>query len=80
MSSTAFEYLWLVEEPSYGTPLPSGLVVGTNQFLVPLVESNSFSMVEDPVFTNIAYGGGLDVVADQVSDTRECKGSLATLG
>jgi hypothetical protein len=77
--SIAFEYLWLVEENVYGVPLATGLVVGTNQFLVPLIESNSFSMVEDPVFTEIAYGGGQDIVADFVADSRECKGSLSTL-
>jgi hypothetical protein len=79
MSSTAPEYLWLVEESAYGTPVVSP-VVGTSQFLVPLLDSNSFSMVEDPVFQEIPYGGGLDVVADVVADHREVKGTLNTLG
>lgn len=74
------EYLWLVEEADFATPLTTGLTVNTNQFLIPLVDSNSFSMVEDPVFTSIPYGGGLDVEADTVTDSRQCKGSLSTLG
>jgi hypothetical protein len=79
MASNANEYLWLVEESAYGTPVASP-VVGTSQFLVPLVDSNSFAMTEDPEFQEIAYGGGLDVVADVVADTRTVKGSLSTLG
>jgi hypothetical protein len=78
--STAPEYVWLVEENAFGVPLTTGLVVGTNQFLVPLIESNSFSMVEDPIFTDIPYGGGTDTTADTVADSRVCKGSLSTLG
>jgi len=79
MASSAPEYLWLVQESSYGTQVTTK-TVGTNQFLVPLHESNSFSMAEDPVFQEIPYGGGLDVVADVVADHREVKGSLTTLG
>lgn len=79
MVSTAPEYLWLVEESAYGVPMAAP-VVGASQFLVPLVDSNSFAMSEEPQFQEIKYGGGLDVVADVVADHRVCKGSLSTLG
>jgi hypothetical protein len=79
MASTAPEWLWIVEESAWGVPVASP-VVNTSQFLVPLIDSNAFSMVEQPVFNGIAFGGGFDVEADYVVDQRECKGSLSTLG
>lgn len=77
--ATAREYLWIVQESALGTQVVSP-VVGTSQFLIPLVESNSFGMVEDVELLPVAYGGGVDVVADVIPGKRTNAGTLTTLG
>jgi hypothetical protein len=77
-SSTAPEYLCLVEESAYGTPV-TPLVPGTNQLYIRLTESNSFSVIAESVQQEIPFGGGFDVPADVVADNYTVVGSLKTL-
>jgi tail tube protein len=79
MASTAREYLWLIEESSYLTSVASP-VVGTSQFLVPLVESNAYPTGEEVELVDTPFGGGLDVVAESSGDFHTVKGSFSTLG
>jgi hypothetical protein len=67
----------MVEETSYGVVNPTP-VKGTSLFYARLPDSNSFSMVLDPVYDTIAYGGGLAVDADFQSDHAEARGTLST--
>ena len=73
------EYLWLVQEGSYGTPVASP-VVGTSQYLIPLVESNSADFNEDPTIVTTPFGGGEDTDAEAISDMQTVKASISTLG
>lgn len=75
----AAEFVWLIQESSYGTQVASP-VVGTSQFLVPLNDSNSFTMAETPNFMEVAYGGGIDTPADLVEGPRGVAGELSCLG
>jgi hypothetical protein len=71
------EFLMLVRESSYGTPVANP-VVGTDAFSIRLTEGNAFSMHARPVIQELPYGGGLAVTAEAVSDFTEVQGSLRT--
>ena len=73
----AREFLYIVQESAYGTPVGSP-VVGTSSIYIRLDGGNAFSMVGDPIFYDIAYGGGLAVNAITGSDQAECVGNLTT--
>lgn len=75
---SAPEFLWIVKESAYGTPMASP-VAGTDSVYVRLADSNSFGMVADPIFNETPYGGGLDTCADVTVDHFDVKGSLSTL-
>jgi hypothetical protein len=74
---SSFEHLMLVKESSYGTPFAAP-VAGTDSIYIRLPDSNSFTMIADPVISQIQYGGGYDVPAEFVSDYIEVKGGLTT--
>lgn len=79
MASTAREWLWLVRESAYKVPIAVP-VVGTDQFLIPLPESNAFPLAEDITFGDIAFGGGFDVVRETVPGMRTIKGTITVPG
>ena len=71
----AREFLYLVQESAYKTPVGSP-VVGTSSFYVRLDGSNAFTMRPRPVMVEVPYGGGVAITRFRVSDKLECKGRL----
>ena len=71
------EYLWVVPELSYGTPIGSP-TTGTNAFYARLHETDSFSGQMNPVLLDVPYGGGRATPALQVSDQYTCTFSFKT--
>jgi hypothetical protein len=79
----AREYLLIVQESAYKTPVVSP-VVYTNvltyntatAMYIRLDGSNAFTMRPRPVMVNVPYGGGFAVDAYAVSDKQEVKGQL----
>jgi hypothetical protein len=85
MASAAREYLMVVEESAYGTPVSTPTIWTTattyglanaQAYYCRLDESNAFTMGPDPIQKELMYGGGVAVPAIRVSDKLECKGSL----
>src|SRR5271157_2948230 len=75
------EFLMLVEESAYKTPVSSPVVWPTasaNAFYIRMDGSNSFTMRPRPVIVAVPYGGGYAVDAFRVADKLECKGRLTT--
>lgn len=70
------EFLWLVQESSFGTPATA--VTGTNAFYIRLDGSNAFSMTTDPEILPVMYGGGRNTPAFMVSDQNVTRGTLKT--
>ena len=73
----AREFLYLVQESAYKTPLASP-VVGTSSFYIRLDGGNAFTMRPRPIMVAVPYGGGLAINRFRVSDKLECKGRLQT--
>lgn len=71
------EFLYIVIESAYGTPKASP-VLGTDAIYCRLSGGNAFSMVGDPVWYEIMYGGGRAIPAVTGSDQMECTGELKT--
>ena len=75
------EFLFLVQESAYKTPVSSPVVWPTasaNAFYVRLDGANVFTMRPRPVMVAVPYGGGVAIDAFRVSDKIECKGRLVT--
>lgn len=70
------EFLWLVQEVSYGTPATP--TTGTNAFYIRLDGSNAFTMATNPTQQTIMYGGGRNTPAIIVADQFETRGQLKT--
>jgi hypothetical protein len=71
------EFLMLVREQSLNVPVASP-VAGTDSIRIRLTDGNAFNMASNPIWENIAYGGGLAIDAEAISDHYELKGSLKT--
>lgn len=85
MSASAREFLMIVEESSYGTPVATPTVWTTattyglanaEAYYIRLDEGNAFTMRGRPVEVTVPYGGGVAIPAYRVSDKIECKGKL----
>ena len=75
------EFLFLVQESAYKTPVSSPVVWPTasaNAFYIRLDGANVFTMRPRPVMVAVPYGGGVAIDAFRVSDKIECKGRLVT--
>ena len=75
------EFLLLVQESAYKTPVSSPVVWPTasaNAFYIRLDGANVFTMRPRPVMVAVPYGGGVAIDAFRVSDKIECKGRLVT--
>ena len=75
------EFLMLVQESSFMTPVASPVVWPTasaSAFYIRMDGSNAFTMRPRPVIIAVPYGGGYAVDAFRVSDKLECKGRLTT--
>jgi hypothetical protein len=73
----AREYLYLVIESAYGTPKATP-TLGTDAIYCRLSGGNAFTIVGDPVWYEIMYGGGFSVPAIDDADQHECVGQLTT--
>jgi hypothetical protein len=85
MSAALREYLMIVEESAFKTPVgvPTVWTTGTTYglanataYYVRLDGGNGFTMRPRPMQVEIPYGGGLAIGAYRVSDKLECKGNL----
>lgn len=83
MSAVAREFLMLVQESAYKTPVASPVVWTTaltynteTAAYLRLDEGNAFTMRPRPVMVNVPYGGGVAVDAFRVSDKLACTGNL----
>jgi hypothetical protein len=85
MAGNPREYLMIVEESAYKTPVASPVVWTTSTtyglanasaYYVRLDGGNAFTMRPRPVQVTVPYGGGFAVDAFKVSDKIECKGNL----
>ena len=75
------EFLYLVQESAYKTPVATPIVYPTasaNAFYLRLDGANTFTMRPRPVMVAVPYGGGVAIDAFRVSDKIECKGRLVT--
>lgn len=73
----AREFLYLVQESAFKTPVASP-VVGTSAFYIRLDGGNAFTMRPTRADVEIPYGGGVAIRAKTVADKLECKGRLQT--
>ena len=73
----AREFLYLVQESAFKTPVASP-VVGTSSFYIRLDGGNAFTMRPRPVMVNVPYGGGVAIDAFRVADKLELRGRLQT--
>ena len=71
------EFVFGVVESAYGTP-KSSPTLGTDSFYPRLSGSNSFTMVGDPQFYEIMYGGGRAIAALTGSDQMSVTGQIET--
>jgi hypothetical protein len=87
MSATSREFLMIVEESAYKTPvnLPTVWTQATayglanaQAYYIRLPGDNQFTMRPRPVMSRTPYGGGVAINAYTVSDKIECKGRLTT--
>jgi hypothetical protein len=86
MAGSPREYLMIVEESAFKTPVASPTTWTTSTtyglanaqaYYVRLDGGNAFTMRPRPAGTvTVPYGGGFDVPAYMVSDKQECKGQL----
>lgn len=85
MSAAPREFLMVVEESAYKTPVATPVVWTTatayglanaSAYYVRLDGGNAFTMRPRPVQVEVPYGGGLAVGQSRVSDKLECKGRL----
>ena len=85
MSASAREFLMVVEESSYGTPVATPVVwnsstvyglANATAYYVRLDGGNAFTMRPRPVQVEVPYGGGFAIGAYRVSDKQEVKGKL----
>ena len=78
----AREWLYIVQESAFNTPIASGSqVVGgstPNAFYLRLDQSDTFTMRPVPVMVAVPYGGGYAIDAFRVSDKTELRGRLST--
>lgn len=75
------EFLMLVQESAFKTPVSSPVVYPTasaSAFYVRLDGANVFTMRPRPVMVAVPYGGGVAIDAFRVSDKLELKGRLTT--
>ncbi len=75
------EFLYLVQESAYKTPVATPVVYPTasaNAFFIRLDGANTFTMRSRPVMVAVPYGGGVAIDAFRVADKIECKGRLQT--
>ena len=75
------EFLMLVEESAYKTPVTTPVVYPTasaNAFFIRLDGANTFTMRPRPVMVAVPYGGGVAIDAFRVADKMELKGRLVT--
>src|SRR5208337_4852109 len=73
------EFLLMVEESAYKTPVASPVVYPTaspTAYYARLDGGNVFTMRPRPVMVTVPYGGGVAVDGFRVSDKMECKGRL----
>lgn len=73
-----FEFLRIVKEKSLGTIMDNP-VAGTDEIYLRLTESNSFTVQPTPVFVDIMYGGGENIVNESISDYFNLTGRLQTV-
>ena len=73
----AREFLYLVQESAFKTPVGSP-VVGTSSFYIRLEGGNAFKGRPKPVTKRVMYGGGLATPVYTVSDKQQIKLSLQT--
>lgn len=83
MSAVAREFVMIVQESAYKTPIGSPTVWTTaltynteTAAYIRLDEGNAFTMRPRPQMVTIPYGGGVAIDAFRVSDKIECKGNL----
>jgi hypothetical protein len=87
MSTPSREFLMIVKESAYKTPMSSPVVWTTatsygianaDAYYIRLPGDNQFTVRPRPVIVTTPYGGGVAVDAYRVSDKQECKGQLTT--
>jgi hypothetical protein len=85
MSALPREYLMIVEESAYKTPVASPVVwsqsttyglANAQAYYLRLDGGNAFTMRPRPVQVSVPYGGGVAIEAFRVSDKAELKGQL----
>jgi hypothetical protein len=85
MSMTPREYLMIVQESAYKTPVTTPVVwnqgttyglTNASALYVRLDGGNAFTMRPRPVQVSVPYGGGIAIEAFRVSDKAELKGAL----
>jgi hypothetical protein len=79
----AREWLAIIQESAYNTPIVTGSQVTTpgstqNVWYLRLDGSDAFTMRPVPTMVAVPYGGGYAIDAFRVSDKTECKGRLTT--
>ena len=88
MSAVSREFLMIVEESAFGTPVVSPVVWTTSTtyglanasaYYIRLPGDNQFTMRPRPIVVRVPYGGGLAIDAYTASDKLECKGRLTTM-
>ncbi len=76
-SRVAREFLQIVIESAYGVPKASP-TAGTEKINVRLSGGNAFTIIGDPVWFEVMYGGGEATPAFADTDQFECTGQLTT--
>jgi hypothetical protein len=85
MSATPREFLMIVEESAYKTPVTTPVVwnqattyglANASAHYIRLDGGNAFTMRPRPVQVSVPYGGGVAIEAYRVSDKAEVKGAL----
>lgn len=71
-----FEFLWIVKESAYGTPMASP-AAGVDSIFIRLSGANRFTMRPEPVRRAVGFGGGYDVPGYSVSDQMKVTGKLS---
>lgn len=85
MSASAREFLMVVQESGFRTPVATPVVWTTatsyglanaQAYYCRLDGGNAFTMRPRPVEVTVPYGGGVAIAASRVGDKLECKGKL----
>jgi hypothetical protein len=87
MSAVSREFLMIVEESAFKTPVTTPTVwtqattyglANAQAYYMRLPGDNQFTMRPRPITVKTSYGGGVAINAYTISDKLECKGQLTT--